>query len=121
MAYEEKRSHDEETGLEPILKFIRQILAKWYIVVMFVVAFAATGFIVAKATYTERYSSTLIFNVSNKDRDIVGTPGTYTTASDAQASTTIANNFKTLIQRGEDFITRVGNTVEATTWGWYKA
>ncbi len=114
MAYEEKRSHDEETGLEPILKFIRQILAKWYIVLAFVVAFSATGFVVAKATYTERYSSTLIFNVSNKieaGEDF----NMYNTASDMQASATIANNFKTLMERGDYFIVMVESAVESTT------
>ena len=115
MAYEEKRTNDEEFGLEPLFKLMRQIVSKWWVIAIFIAIFSVAGFGIAKITYTEQYSSSIIFNVSNKDRDIVGTPGTYTTASDAQASTTIANNFKTLIQRGEDFITRVGNTVEATT------
>ena len=114
MAYEEKRSHDEETGLEPILKFIRQILAKWYIVVAFVVAFSATGFIVAKATYTERYSSNLIFNVSNK-LDVGEDFNAYNTASDMQASATIANNFKILMESGDYFIAMVESAVESTT------
>ncbi len=115
MAYEEKRTSEEEFGLEPIFKLIRQIVSKWWVIVLFILAFSIAGFGIAKVTYDEKYNSTLIFNVSNKDRDIVGSAGTYTTASDAQASTTIANNFKTLIQRGNDFITRVQNTVEATT------
>ncbi len=115
MAYEEKRNHDEDIGLEPILKMVRQILSKWWLVVVFVVVFCISGFSIAKITYTEEYTSNLIFNVSNKDRDIVGAAGTYTTASDAQASTTIATNFKTLIQRGNDFITAVQANVKAQT------
>lgn len=115
MAYEEKRTHDEDIGLEPILKFIRQILDKWWLVVIFVVVFSIGGFGIAKVTYTEKYTSGLIFNVSNKDRDIVGDAGTYTTASDAQASATIANNFKILMERGNDFIALVQSTVESKT------
>lgn len=115
MAYEEKRSHDEGTGLEPILKFIRQIIAKWYIVVMFVVVFSAAGFIIAKATYTERYSSTLIFSVVNKDQEFIDSEGGYATSSDMQASATIANNFKTLMERGDYFITMVESNVESLT------
>ena len=105
MAYERKTTNEEELGLEPIFKIIRQILSKWWLVVIFIMIFSISGFGVAKITYDEQYNSTLIFNVSNKDRDIVGAAATYTTASDAQASTTIATNFKTLIQRGNDFIT----------------
>ncbi|MBO5065040.1 MAG: polysaccharide biosynthesis tyrosine autokinase [Clostridia bacterium] len=115
MAYEEKRTSDEAIGLEPILKFLRQLIGKWWLIVIFVVAFSVSGFGIAKLTYSESYTSNLIFNVSNKDRDVVGAAGTYTTASDAQASTTIATNFKTLIQRGNDFITAVQANVKAQT------
>ena len=115
MAYEEKRTSDESIGLEPILKFMRQLISKWWIIVLFVAIFSASGFGIAKITYSEEYTSNLIFNVSNKDRDVAGAAGTYTTASDAQASTTIATNFKTLIQRGNDFITAVQANVKAQT------
>lgn len=115
MAYEEKRTSDESIGLEPIFKFMRQLISKWWIIVLFVAIFSASGFGIAKITYSEEYTSNLIFNVSNKDRDVAGAAGTYTTASDAQASTTIATNFKTLIQRGNDFITAVQANVKAQT------
>jgi len=116
MAYEEKKSsYDEENGLEPIIKLIRQVLNKWWLIVAFVLAFSVAGFGIAKITYTEEYTSGIIFNVSNKDKEITGSAGLYTTASDAQASTTLANNFKTLIQTGNDFITKVQNIVESTT------
>ena len=115
MAYEEKRTSDESIGLEPILKFMRQLISKWWIIVLFVAVFSASGFGIAKLTYSEEYTSNLIFNVSNKDRDVAGAAGTYTTASDAQASTTIATNFKILIQRGNDFITAVQSNVKAQT------
>lgn len=116
MAYEEKRSsYDEATGLEPILKLVRQVLSKWWLIVIFVITFAVAGFGIAKITYTEAYTSQIIFNVSNKNKDVVGSNGLITSASDAQASTILANNFKTLIQTGDDFITKVQGIVESTT------
>ena len=115
MAYEEKRTSDESIGLEPIVKFMRQLISKWWLIVLFVAVFSVSGFGIAKLTYSEEYTSNLIFNVSNKDRDVAGAAGTYTTASDAQASTTIATNFKILIQRGNDFITAVQSNVKAQT------
>lgn len=116
MAYEEKKtSYDEATGLEPIIKLVRQVLSKWWLIVVFVVAFAVAGFGIAKITYTEEYASKIIFNVSNKDRDIAGSASLYTTVSDAQASAYIANNFKTIIQQGNDFITKVQEIVQSTT------
>ncbi len=116
MAYEEKRtSYDEATGLEPIIKIVRQVLAKWWLIVVFAVAFAVAGLGIAKITYTEEYTSGIIFNVSNKDKEITGSVGLYTTASDAQASGYIANSFKTIIQKGNDFITKVQQIVKSTT------
>ena len=116
MAYEEKRtSYDEATGLEPVFKLIRQILDKWWVIVLFAITFAVAGFGIAKLTYTESYKSQIIFNVSNKSKDVIGTNQTITSASDTQASTIIANNFKVLIQTGNDFITKVQETVESTT------
>ena len=76
MAYEEKRTNDEEFGLEPLFKLMRQIVSKWWVIAIFIAIFSVAGFGIAKITYTEQYSSSIIFNVSNKDRDIVGTPGT---------------------------------------------
>lgn len=115
MAYEEKRTTEEEIGLEFIFKFMRQLISKWWLILIFVVIFSATGFAVAKLTYSESYTSKIIFNVSNKDRDIAGSAAQYVTASDAQASTYLANNFKVLLQNGNDFITKIQETVKGTT------
>ena len=121
MAYEEKRSsYDEAASLEPIFKLIKQLFAKWWLIVVFVVIFAISGFGIAKLTYTESYTSQIIFNVSNKDKDVLGSTGMITSASDAQASTILANNFKTLIQTGNDFITKVQKIVESTTGDKYE-
>ncbi len=115
MAYEEKRTHDEDIGLAPILKIIRQILSKWWLIVVLVAIFSAGGFGLAKITYTEQYTSNLMFNVSNKDKDIGGTYASQTTASDAQAAAVLANNLKIVMQRGNDFITEVQANVKAQT------
>ena len=73
MAYEEKKSsYDEVSGLEPILKLIRQVLNKWWLIVIFVIIFAIAGLGVAKLTYTETYTSQIIFNVSNKNTEFAG-------------------------------------------------
>ena len=115
MAYEEKRNTEEEIGLEFIFKFMRQIISKWWLILIFVAIFSVSGFAIAKATYQESYTSTIIFNCSNKDREIAGDAAKYVTASDAQASTYIANNFKVLLQIGNDFANKIANTVKATT------
>lgn len=114
MAYEEKRTQDEGLDLEPILKFIRIILAKWWLVLIFILAFSFAGFGIAKLTYSESYTSNIIFNVSNKleaGEDF----NKYNTASDMQASATIANNYKYIIENGEDFASRVAETVKVTS------
>lgn len=114
MAYEEKRTQDEGLDLEPILKFIRIILAKWWLVMIFILAFSVAGFGIAKITYSESYTSNIIFNVSNKleaGEDF----NKYNTASDMQASATIASNFKYIIENGVDFASRVADTVKATS------
>ncbi len=117
MAYEEKKNgyNNDEIGFEPIFMIIRQILKKWWLVVAFVVVFALAGFGVAKLTYSESYSSAIIFNVSNKNSDALGSSNTYISAGDAQASTYIANNFKVIIQSGNDFISEIQSIVQATT------
>ncbi len=114
MAYEEKRTQDEGLDLEPILKFIRIILAKWWLVLIFILAFSVAGFGIAKLTYSESYTSSIIFNVSNK-LDAGEDFNKYNTASDMQASATIASNFKYIVENGVDFASRVADTVKATS------
>lgn len=115
MAYEEKRTHDEDIGLAPILKILRQILSKWWLVVIFVVVFCVGGFGIARLTYTEQYTSKLLLTVSNKDKNLSGVYAGQTTSSDAQASAIIANTLKYLMQSGDGFITAVQNNVKAQT------
>ena len=114
MAYEEKRHQDEGLDLEPILKFIRIILAKWWLVMIFILAFSIAGFGIAHITYDESYTSSIIFNVSNK-LDAGEDFNKYNTASDMQASATIASNFKYIVENGVDFASRVADTVKATS------
>lgn len=115
MAYEEKRNLEEDRGIEPILKFIRQVISKWWLIMIFIIIFAVAGFGIAKITYTEQYVSKITFNVSNKNSEMLGTNGSVTSASDTQASVTIANNFKELIQNGNDFVSQVQQIVKTTT------
>jgi len=115
MAYEEKRNLEEDRGIEPILKFIRQLVSKWWLIMIFIIIFAVAGFGIAKITYTEQYVSKITFNVSNKNSEMLGTNGSVTSASDTQASVTIANNFKELIQNGNDFVSQVQQIVKTTT------
>ena len=76
------------------------------------IIFGLTGFIFSRVTYTEQYSSQVIFNVSNKDKDIAGSASLYVTQSDAQASGMIANNFKNLIENGNDLLEILGKVKE---------
>ncbi|MBR5442366.1 MAG: polysaccharide biosynthesis tyrosine autokinase, partial [Clostridia bacterium] len=79
-----------------------------------ILAFSFAGFGIAKLTYSESYTSNIIFNVSNKleaGEDF----NKYNTASDMQASATIASNYKYIIENGVDFAQRVADTVKATS------
>lgn len=115
MAYEEKRTHDDDIGIAPVLKLLRQIISKWWVVVVFVVLFAVSGFSIAKITYEDHFTSRLILSVSNKDKNISGSGAGQTTSGDAQASAVIANTLKYLMQSGDGFITAVQDNVRAQT------
>ena len=115
MAYEEKTNYDDDTSLYSFLRLVNILIKKWWVVLIFMISFALLGFIFSRITYTEQYSSQIIFNVSNKDKDVAGAAATYVTQSDAQASGMIANNFKELIENGNDFITLIQENVEQKT------
>ena len=115
MAYEEKKSYEDEENAYSIYKLLKILSRKWWVIVALMLVFAATGFGIAKVTYEDSYISRIILNISNKDKNIVGEPATYVTASDTQASAVIANNFKILIQQGDDFILAVQDAVKAKT------
>ncbi|MBR2877007.1 MAG: polysaccharide biosynthesis tyrosine autokinase [Clostridia bacterium] len=115
MAYEEKVNYDDDAGFYSFLRLVSILIKKWWVVVIFMISFALLGFIFSRITYTEQYSSQIIFNVSNKDKDIAGTAATYITQSDAQASGMIAVNFKELIENGNDFITTIQQSVKEKT------
>ena len=87
MAYEEKNKvEDSSASLYSIIRLVSVIAKKWWFVVIFMVVFGLLGFIFSRVTYTEQYSSQIIFNVSNKDKNIAGAAATYITQSDAEAS-----------------------------------
>lgn len=120
MAYEEKKEY-EEGGYFSAVKVFRYLLQKWWLILLMMVGFAVIGFGFAKLTYKEAYSSRIIFNVNNKDKNIVGAASQYMTASDVEASVKIANNFKYLINNGNDFITEVQSVVKTKTGQDYSA
>ena len=120
MAYEEKTSYEDDTSLYSILRLINILMKKWWVILIFMIAFGLLGFIFSRITYTEQYSSQIIFNVSNKDKDIAGSASLYVTQSDAQASGMIANNFKNLIEGGNDFVTLIQKDVKEKTGKTYE-
>lgn len=116
MAYEEKNKvEDSSASLYAILRLISVIAKKWWFVVIFMLVFGLLGFIFSRVTYTEKYSSQIIFNVSNKDKNIAGAAATYITQSDAEASAMLAINFREILLKGNDFITAVRDNVAEVT------
>lgn len=115
MAYEEKTNYEDDTSLYSFLRLLNILMKKWWVVVAFMLAFAMLGFMFARLTYTEQYSSQIIFNVSNKDKEIAGAAATYVTQSDAQASAMIAKNFQNLVENGNGFVTAIKKEVKETT------
>ena len=116
MAYEEKNKvEDSNASLYAILRLVSVIAKKWWFVVIFMVIFGLVGFIFSRVTYTEQYSSQIIFNVSNKDKNIAGAAATYITQSDAEASAMLAINFREILQNGNDFITAIRDNVAEKT------
>ncbi len=115
LALEEKTIRDDENVVYSVYKLVKIITKKIWLIVAFSIIFAIVGFGFAKLTYKESYGSKIIISVANKDKDIAGAAAEYVTASDAQASATIANNFRFVIQQGDDFIIAVQNAVKAKT------
>ena len=121
MAFEEKIATQENgDSLYSVLRLISVILKKWWFVAIFMVVFGLLGFIFSRITYTEQYTSQLILNVSNKDKNIAGAAATYITQSDAEASGMIAINFKELVENGNDFITMIQESVKDSTGRLYE-
>lgn len=120
MAYEEKTTYEDDTSLYSFLRLLNILVKKWWVILFFMIAFGLLGFIFSRITYTEQYSSQIIFNVSNKDKDIAGSASLYVTQSDAQASGMIANNFKNLVEGGNDFVTLIQKDVKEKTGKTYE-
>ena len=116
MAYEEKNKvEDNSASLYSIIRLVSVIAKKWWFVVILMVVFGLLGFIFSRVTYTEQYSSQIIFNVSNKDKNIAGAAATYITQSDAEASAMLAINFREILQNGNDFISAIRDNVAEST------
>ncbi len=110
-------TRDEEYGVsfEAILKLIRIIATKWWVIVVLVFVFAVAGFGFSKATYEDRYSSKILINASNKAGDIAGDAAKYTTASDVTASAMFATSFKWILMNTDDIYQYVLKEVKANT------
>ncbi len=106
---------DEEYGVsfETILKLIRVIASKWWVILILVLIFASAGFVFSRITYEERFSSKILFNASNKSSDIAGEAAKYTTASDVQASVMFAESFKFILTDTTPIYSLVGQAVKA--------
>ncbi|HZJ77728.1 MAG TPA: polysaccharide biosynthesis tyrosine autokinase [Clostridia bacterium] len=82
----------EEKGIEiNIIKFLRALVKRWWIIVLIAVIGGSAGFTIAEITKTPTYSSTFAFVVSNKGDDEVFS------SSDIAASIKMANTYKYIL------------------------
>ncbi len=88
---EPKKDYDESLSLDTALMYFRKLLEKWWLIVLCAVLCALMGLIVAFATYTETYSSKIMFIASNKSSAITVAG---TSQSDLNASASLAESFK---------------------------
>lgn len=84
--------HDESEAFDNIFVYFKKVLKNWWIVVIAAVVFAATGFLIAKVTYTPSYSSKIMFIANNRSSALSVSSGQ--SASDLNASATLAESFK---------------------------
>ncbi len=88
---EPKKEYDEGLSLDTALMYFRKLLEKWWVIVLCAVLCALVGLSVAFATYTETYSSKIMFIASNKSSAITVAG---TSQSDLIASASLAESFK---------------------------
>lgn len=98
MAYSSSgKTHVEESdNLDSVVIYLKKILQHWKIVVISAVVLAVLGFAVAKLTYTPSYSSKITFIANNKSSALAVSGQTQ---SDLNASATLAESFKYVLQR----------------------
>ncbi len=65
-----KKEYEDGMSLDTVLIYLKKLLDKWWLVVISAVIAALLGFIIAKVTYVDKYSSQIMFNASNRDTAI---------------------------------------------------
>ena len=88
---DEKKDYEDGMSLDTVLIYLRKILNKWWLIVISAVVVALLGFIIAKVTYVDKYSSQIMFIASNRD-SAISVAGQ--SASDINASVSLAESFK---------------------------
>lgn len=112
MAYEGKKASTVSKGSGSVFEFMSLMIVNWWLIILLVVAFGASGFGIAKITYREQFTSSLVFAVMSKTAD---GSGTYISDGDAQSSATIATNLKTIIQDSDSLISAIQDDVRVRT------
>ncbi|NMP37864.1 MAG: polysaccharide biosynthesis tyrosine autokinase [Clostridiales bacterium] len=107
MAYNDAVVEEGFIDINSVLKFIRIILKKWWIIVLLAITFCVGGFVVAKITYTPVYTIKTTFTTDNKTADVEGAPSQYRTSSDISASEALARNLAYMLNNNNLLHTRV--------------
>ena len=102
----EKKEHEDGVSLDNMLMYLKKLLNKWWLILLSAVVVALLGFIVAKATYVNEYSSRIMFIASNRDSAITVAGQS---ASDINASVSLAESFKYVFTTTE-LATNVANS-----------
>ncbi len=101
-----KKEYEDGMSLDTVLIYLKKLLDKWWIVAISAVIAALLGFIIAKVTYVDKYSSQIMFNASNRDTAITVAGQS---ASDINASVSLAESFKYVFSTTE-LATTVANS-----------
>ena len=102
----EKKEHEDGISLDNMLMYLKKLLNKWWLILLSAVVVAFLGFIVAKVTYVDKYSSQIMFIASNRDSAITVAGQS---ASDINASVSLAESFKYVFTTTE-LATNVANS-----------
>lgn len=102
----DKKEHEDGVSLDSLLMYLKKLLNKWWLILLSAVVIALLGFIVAKATYVDEYSSQIMFIASNRDSAITVAGQS---ASDITASVSLAESFKYVFTTTE-LATNVANS-----------
>ena len=94
------RSRAREVIEIDIRQFLKELLKRWWQVLLLVIILGSIGYLYSSLTYTPSYTSTATFVVSNK-ANYTDSQSDTLTSSDLSASTTLANTFKYILLSDE--------------------